>query len=140
MSYPVWPSDLPRPERRNWQLQRQDARRKRGFENGPPGYRRRFSSIGQMVQFSLLLSAYQRAVFDRFWRDECAEGSSLFWMPDVTRDGWPLAAADGSALRTGDGLMVLMAARWLCAWGDQAPIETIEGIEFRKSCSVVVMP
>lgn len=140
MSYPVWPVDLPRPERRNWQLQRQDARRKRGFENGPPGYRRRFSSVGQLVQFSVLLSAYQRAVFDRFWRDDCAEGSSLFWMPDPTRDGWPIAGPDGSALLTGEGLMVLMAARWLCSWADQAPVETIEGVEFRKSCSVVVMP
>ncbi len=49
MSYPVWPSDLPRPERSSYQLQPQDARRKRGFESGPPGYRRRFSAVAQMV-------------------------------------------------------------------------------------------
>lgn len=140
MSYPVWPSDLPRPERSSYQLQPQDARRKRGFESGPPGYRRRFSAVAQMVTLSLVLSFRQRAVFDAFYSDACAQGASLFWMPDPTRDAWPLLATDGTPLLGPGGVPLLTSARWLCAWGDTPPIETLQGLEFRKQISVVVMP
>lgn len=140
MSYPVWPSDLPRPERSSYQLQPQDARRKRGFENGPPGYRRRFSAVAQMVTLSVILTANQRAAFDNFYADDCAQGASLFWLPDGTRDGWALLTHDGQPLLTHDGTPILLASRWLCAWGDAPPIETLQGIEFRKQFSVVVMP
>lgn len=78
MSYPSWPSDLPRPERSSYQLQPQDARRKRGFESGPPGYRRRFSAVAQMVTMSVILTAHQRSLFDAFYTDACAQGASLF--------------------------------------------------------------
>ncbi|ADE84730.1 hypothetical protein [Rhodobacter capsulatus] len=140
MSYPVWPSDLPRPERSSYQLQPQDARRKRGFEAGPPGYRRRFSAVAKLVSLSLILTANQRAVFDNFYGDDCAQGAALFWMPDATRDGQPLLTHDGQPLLTHDGTPILLASRWLCAWGDTPPIETIQGIEFRKQFQVVVMP
>lgn len=140
MSYPVWPSDLPRPERSSYQLQPQDARRKRGFESGPPGYRRRFSAVAKMVNLSLILSAHHRAVFDAFYEVACAQGASLFWMPDPTRDGWPLLATDGTPLLGPGGVPLLTSARWLCAWGDTPPIETLQGLEFRKQFQVVVMP
>lgn len=140
MSYPVWPSDLPRPERSSYQLQPQDARRKRGFESGPPGYRRRFSAVAQMVTLSVILTAHQRSLFDAFYTDACAQGASLFWMPDPTRDGWPLLATDGTPLLGPGGAPLLTSARWLCAWGDAPPIETLQGIEFRKQFQVVVMP
>lgn len=140
MSYPVWPSDLPRPERSSFQLQPQEARRKRGFEAGPPGYRRRFSAVGRMVTLSVILSAHQRALFDQFYSDDCAAGAALFWMPDPTRDGWPLHAIDGAPLLGAGDTALLIAARWLCAWGDTQPIETVQGIEFRKQFQIVVMP
>lgn len=140
MSYPEWPADLPKPERDSYQLQPQDARRKRGFENGPPGYRRRFSAVARMVSLSCILSDHQRTLFDDFYHDDCVEGSTLFWMPDPTRDGWPLLDASGVQLTDELGTPLLIAARWLCSWGDQTPIETIQGIEFRKQFQVVVMP
>jgi len=140
MSYPTWPATLPRPERSSYQLQPQDGRRKRGFEAGPPGYRRRFSSVAQMVTMSVILSAYQRTVFDEFYSVTCAEGSSLFWLPDPTRDGWPLLEANGTPILGAGGVPLLTSASWLCAWGDQPPIETLQGIEFRKQIQIVVMP
>lgn len=61
-------------------------------------------------------------------------------MPDPTRHGWPLLATDGTPLLGPGGAPLLTSARWLCAWGDAPPIETLQGIEFRKQFGVVVMP
>lgn len=140
MSYPVWPTTLPRPERSGYQLQPQDARRKRGFESGPPGYRRRFSAVAKMVSLSVVLNSYQREIFDTFYEVSCAEGAVLFWLPDPTRDGWPVLGATGAPLLGAGGVPLVASARWLCAWGDAPPIETLQGIEFRKQFQVVVMP
>ena len=62
-------------------------------------------------------------------------------MPDPTTEGWPLLASGGEPLLTQVDQPILLAARWLCAWGDQMPVETIFGaLEFKKTFSVVVMP
>lgn len=136
-----WPVDLPRPERNTWQLQPQDARRKTQADAGPPRYRRRFSSAGKMVTLSLILSRNGKAIFDNFFHDTCAEGSHLFYMPDPTTDGWPIFTAEGLPLLVSpSGAPLLMSARWLCSWGDQTPVETLQGLEFRKTFSVVVLP
>lgn len=136
----TWPDTLPRPERDTWQKQAQDARRKRQAETGPPSYRRRFSSVPRMVTLSVLLDRDQRAVFENFFRDDCAEGSRLFYLPDPTTDGWDLLTSDGDALLTGDDEPLTLSATWLCAWGDTLPTETLVGIEFRQSFSVLVIP
>ncbi len=135
-----WPTDLPHPERSSWQMQPQDARRKRQASVGPPSYRRRFSRVPKLVTLSVVLSRNEKAIFDNFYHDECAEGSLLFHMPDPTTDGWPLLTSDGQPMLMSDGTPLLLSAIWLCAWGDQTPAETIQGIEFRKTFSVVVMP
>ncbi len=140
MTVPVWPASLPRPDRETWQRTSQDARVKRQSTSGPPGYRRRFSSAAQMVTLSLTLSRRQAAVFDDFFRITTAQGSLSFWMPDPTADGWPLLTADGGALTTHGGAPILISAWWLCLFGDSLPAESVVGIEFRKTFSVVVLP
>lgn len=139
MTYAVWPTSLPRPERNTWQSQPQDARLKRQSDAGPPGFRRRFSQAAKTVTLSVLLSRNQKAVFDRFFEADTRGGSLLFWMPDPTTDGWPMLTADGVPVLNGAGQPVLLSARWLCLF-DAMPAEAIVGIEFRKSFSVVVMP
>lgn len=136
----IWPAELPRPERESWKLQPQEARRKRQLGAGPPGYRRRFSSVARSVNLSLLLTRDQKAVFDRFYHEDCAEGSGFFWMPDPTTDGWSLLTDDGVPLLVEPGVPLLLAERWLCGWGDELPSETVKGVEFRKSFSIWVMP
>ena len=133
-----WPSVLPKPDRNSWQNTLQDGRRKAQPEAGPPRYRRRISNPAQLVQMSLTLDRDQREVFDAFYRD-CGNGTGLFYMPDPTTDGWGLYTSDGQPLLSGD-VPILLSARWLCSWGDQMPSETVIGVEFRKSFSVVVMP
>lgn len=137
---PTWPETLPRPERSSWQSKLQDARRKRQNDAGPPAYARKFSSVARLVSLSVMLDRNQRAVFDTFYEETCAFGSTLFYMPDPTTEGWPLLTSDGVPILTGDGVPLLMSGRWLCLWGDDVPVETLSGIEFRKSFSVVVMP
>ena len=136
----TWPDTLPHPERDSWQVQPQDARRKRQSDAGPPAYRRRFSSVAKTVQLSVLLSRDEKAVFDRFFHDDCKEGALLFQMPDPTTDGWPMLSTEGDDLLIDTDTPLLLSALWLCAWGDAVPTETLVGLEFRKSFSVVVMP
>lgn len=135
-----WPAELPRPERDTWQLQAQDARRKTQSDAGPSRYRRRFSSVARNVSLSLVLSRNGKAIFDRFFHDDCREGAALFYMPDPTTDGWPLLTSSGVPLLTADGTPILMSARWLCTWGSETPVETLQGVEFRKTFSVMVLP
>ncbi len=140
MSVPTWPETLPRPERSSWQSKLQDSRRKRQNDAGPPAYARKFSSVARLISLSVVLDRNQRAVFDTFYEVTCAFGSSFFYMPDPTTDGWPLLSSDGQPMLTEEGIPILMSATWLCLWGDDVPVETLVGIEFRKSFSVVVMP
>jgi hypothetical protein len=136
----IWPIDLPRPERSSWSSQRQDGRRKRQGDTGPAGFGRRFSSVATTVGLSVVLSRSQKAVFDNFYDDDCAGGSRLFRMPDPSTDGWALLGSDSTPVLTGDGLPILLGRIWLCSWGDQPPTEAIQGVEFRMSFSVQVMP
>jgi hypothetical protein len=137
----TWPATLPHPERSTWQVTPQEARRKTQSDAGPPRYRRRFSGVAKMVTMSVILTRSQKAVFDRFFHDDCAEGSLTFYMPDPTTDGWKLLTGDGVPLLTAGGAPILLSARWLCAWGDQLPAETIHGqLEFKKTFSLVVLP
>lgn len=139
----TWPSSLPRPERDSWQMQPMDARRKRQGDYGPPGYRRRFSAVPRFATLSLILTHNQRAVFDTFFHDTCKQGALSFWMPDPTNDGWPLTTKAGEPLwvnaQTREPLTI--SARWLCAWGDQLPAETVvQQVKFQKTFQIVVLP
>lgn len=140
MTILTWPSQLPRPERDTWNLTRQDARRKLRSDAGPPRYRRRMSAVAKLVSLSILVSRDGKAVFDRFYDDETEHGSLLFWMPDPTTAGWALLGDNGVPILANKDQFLLLSGRWLCAWGDQPPSETVVGVEFRISFSVVVMP
>jgi hypothetical protein len=141
MSIQTWPDTLPRPERRSWQRSSQDARLKRQPTAGAPSYRSKYSRAAELVGLSVVLDRNQKAIFDSFHRDDCSGGVALFWMPDPTTDGWPLLSSDGTPLLTSEGQPLLMSKTWLCAWGDEMPVESIEGqVQFRKSFSIVVVP
>lgn len=137
-----WPISLPRPNRDGFQLKPQEARRKRQSDAGPPGYRRRFSAVAKSVNMTLMLTHNQRATFDRFFHETCQDGAMRFWMPDPTNDGWPLTTETGAPLWTNDETRepLTIGARWLCAWGDDLPTETVQGIEFQKTFSLWVLP
>ena len=140
MTIATWPEELPKPERSTWSAQPQEARLRRQSDTGTGGSRLRFSNVAKAVTLSVLLDADQRSIFDGFFEHDTKKGTRPFRMPDPTTDGWALRASDGSLLLTSDGQPILMAAVWLCQFGDQLPSETIVGREFRKTFQVLVMP
>lgn len=140
MTHPVWPPALPRPERSTWQVTPQDARLKRRSDAGPTGYRRRFSSVSKTVALSIIVNRNLKELFNRFYEQDTKHGSRLFWMPDPTTQGWVLGTSGGSPLITTGGQPLVMARRWLVTFGGNLPVETIQGIEFRFSFTVEVMP
>ena len=140
MSYPDWPTTLPRPERESWQRQRQDGRWRRQSEAGPPMFRRRVSAVANLVSLSIVVDRNGKAVFDAFFDETTQGGSALFWMPDPTTDGWALLTEDGTPILMDDGVPLLLGGRWLCSFGETLPVERVIGREFRMTFSVVVMP
>ena len=141
MSYPTWPKDLVQFERSGWQAHNQDARRRRQTDAGPPGYRRRFSSVARIVTLSLVTDRNGKAIFDRFFEERCAYGAGLFWMPDPATAGWELLSSAGAAMLDGIDRPLLLAERWLCTFGDEPPMESVVGDSgFRIAFSLAVMP
>ncbi|TRD18350.1 hypothetical protein [Palleronia caenipelagi] len=141
MSYPVWPEELVQFERGGWQAAPQDGRRRSQNETGPPGFRRRFSATARRVDLALIVPQAGRARFWRFHTEDCAGGAQLFWMPDPSVSRARLLDHTGTPLLTGDGTPLLLSRLWLCLWGDQPPVESVEGdVEFRLTFSVWVMP
>lgn len=140
MTIPTWPASLPKPERKPWSRSPFEARIKRQPEAGPPGYRRRFSSVAESVALSIVVSRAGKAVFDQFYEETTAFGGTPFYMPDPTTDGWALLDGAGNPMLTEGGQPILLSAIWLCLFGDDLPKESIEGVNFRMAFSVVVMP
>lgn len=140
MTVPVWPTQLPRPTRRGYGAAPQDPRMRRNAETGPPGFRRRFSSHARLVNLSVIVSRFEKGIFDTFWLEETDRGSVPFWMPDPVSDGWGLLTEDGTPLTTEDGTPLLIAANWLCLLTEQ-PSETVYAqVDFEIAFQVAVMP
>ena len=137
---PVWPSELPRPERGPYQGQRQDPRERRRTETGPRGHRRRFSSFARIHSLTIDVTRNQKAIFDRFFDQDTAAGSLPFLMPDPLTDGWPLLAPSGEPLHTPDDQPILISAFWLCQFGETMPVERVLGIRFQITFPLEEMP
>ncbi|WP_435656046.1 hypothetical protein [Brucella pituitosa] len=140
MAVASWPTELPRPNREGYQGSPGEGRLKKRNEAGPPGYRRRTSSIPKYVSMTLDVSRDQLARFDRFYEEEVAHGSLPFLMPDPTTTGWPLLTTDGHVLTDHLGRPLLLEKTWLCLFGDTLPSQTVSGVRFRLSFQIVVMP
>lgn len=137
---PIWPPELPKPQRAAFQKQHQDPRIRKRAESGPPGYRRRYSSVGQLVSLGIKVTRDQLAVFENFHQNDTALGSLPFVMPDPITDGWPLLTPDGEALVGPDDEPLLIAAHWLCLFGEAMPAVSKPGLHFVVAFPVTVMP
>ena len=140
MSLAVWPADLPKPQRDGFQVQIADPRKRKAAETGPPGYRRRWSSVARNVALSIDVTRSGKAVFDTFYDDETRMGSLPFQMPDPLTDGWALLDATGKAVLTEEGAPILLSEQWLCLFGDETPVQSARGNRFVIAFSVTVMP
>ena len=140
MTLPSWPTVLPRPERSGYESRLEDPRLRRATGSGPPGYRRRWSSVARTVRMTIEVPRADRSVFDLFFEDTTAMGSLPFLMPDPTTDGWAALTGGGVPILTEDGSPILLAAQWVCLFGSEMPAVTARGIRFRIAFSVSVMP
>jgi len=122
MTIPTFPTDLPPPLMVDRQSQRMDARRKSTFDAGPSKMSRRYSAVARVLQFSFHLKLWQKEKFDRFYIDECAGGSRLFWMPDCLVDGAFLLDELGLTLLDENDAPLLVSKMMLCQWGDAPPV------------------
>jgi len=126
--------------RQGFQGQWDDPRLRKNAANGPPGYRRRYSAVARQVALTIDVPRLGKGVFDQFFEETTAMGSLPFNMPDPTTDGWPLLTSGGVPVLTGGGLPILLARQWVCLFGAEPPVETIQGVRFRIAFSVSVMP
>lgn len=134
-----WPSNLPCPTRAGWHVQRQD-RRVRRQNGGPPGYRGRFSLSAKLVNLTIEVSRADKGTFDTFYDDVTQGGVLPFYMPDPSSDGQFLLTSGDLVLLDGEGQPILLAATWLCLFGEQTPVETLIGTQFQIAFGVAVMP
>ena len=112
MSLPIWPDALPSPLRTAYLAQRQDIRARRSV-NGPPSYRRRFSSGARLVSLAIEVPRSGKAVFDQFYDLITHDGTLPFMMPDPATDGRALLTERGDPILSGNGDPILLSAIWL---------------------------
>lgn len=121
MTIPTFPSELPKPLASGYASQRFDPRRRRTFDAGPPKFSRRYSKVATSRTFTMWLWAWQKAVFDGFYIEQCAEGSLPFYMTDDTVDGLSVLDESLRFLTDENDVPILCAKRMLCLWGDAPP-------------------
>ena len=121
MRIPTFAPELPRRQVSGFRRQRSDPRRRRTFDAGPPKFARRYSAVPVTFSLSMRLHAWQIALFDRFYVEDCAEGSLPFYMPDYTVDGLPLLDETGAMLTDEAGVPLLWSKVMLCLWGETPP-------------------
>ncbi len=140
MTLSAWPSTLPKPNRDAHKAQFQEARLGRTRETGPPGFRRRWSSVARTVGLAVDVDRAGKSVLDAFFETTLKHGSLPFTMPDPVTDGWPLLTDAGAPVLDESGAQVLMSATWTCLFAEP-PVEALtRPLWFRISFSVWVMP
>ena len=141
MSIATWPSDLPAPEIGGYGQTRQNARRSRTAQNGPPRYGRRLSAVPEFVGMQVTLDAEELGIFDQFFAETLSDGSLPFWMTDYFRDGRPLLDEDGGQILDDDDLPILVTVSRLCLWGSEPPqMQARSHQHVRVSFSVSFLP
>jgi hypothetical protein len=137
---PLMPPELGRPMREGYAFAPGDGRRITPQDDGIPRWRRRFSRAADPLTLLYPWSAWQRALWWRFYREEIAEGSIPFRMRDATRDGWPLLTGGRRRLLTGSGRPILVARTLHVVLGEDPVQETLRGTEFFVTINVMVLP
>lgn len=141
MTVPIWPTELPRPNRAGYGRTLPDGRSSTRPEAGPPRVRRRFSAAPSPMTLVFDMTLDQRARFHLFWSEDTAGGSLPFWMADWTLDGHVLSTDDGSVLTTDSGADITIDTAMLVMFAtDQAPAETIVGLKYRFTVQLSIMP
>lgn len=136
----IFPASLPSPSVRGYSETRQDTRRRRAGDTGPPRYARRFSAVTRMVQMEFMLSLAELAEFERFHIDDLQECSLPFTMRDPVRDGRAVLTTAGDPVLDGDDTPLLISATNLCLIDDVPSVSALSHAHFRVGFTVAVLP
>lgn len=115
MTYPSWPTELPRLDLRGYGRAPVDNRRKKPTDVGPPEYRPRTTLMTDRMSIPIITDLACRQLLWRFWREELQEGASYFTLPDPVIDGKPLLDENFAPILNVDGTPVLNSKILLCA-------------------------
>jgi hypothetical protein len=141
MTVATWPADLPVPEISGFQHARQNARRARSDQSGPPRYSRRFSAVAEFVAMQMTVTVEQLGVFETFFAETLQDGSQPFYMLDVFRDNRWLLDSTGGIIQDSAGLPILVTVNRLCQWGAEPPLMTPRGMnDARVAFTLAYLP
>lgn len=135
---PVWPVELPLPNRQGYNFGREEARLKTTMDAGPQRYKLMSSVVVDPVALAITVDRNGKAIFDEFYVEDTARGAKAFLMPDPTTDGWFMTDEASLLLLDENDVPLLFSETWLCTFGDTPPGEIIAGTEFTISFTVGV--
>jgi hypothetical protein len=116
------------------------ARLSTAVEVGPPKMRSRGIKL-RRIAFAEILTADQRARFDRFWEEELNNGVLPFLYPDPHMNGFSLCDDSGLILQDENGNDLLIEQWLLCQFGTNDPAwAALPGAHFAPQFDIVVLP
>ena len=140
MTMPSWPSELLRPLVDGFEQAKQDNRIIARSDRGPPRVRRGMSKVAEAVSVAFYCTDDHKARFDRFHIEETELGAWPFLVPSWVTDNHELLTADGINLLDHEDTPLLIAATWVCLFGQSMPSVVPMGLEWRISFDLVILP
>ena len=135
-----WPSEIVAPLVDGFQQGREDNRLIARSDRGPPRVRRGMSKAAQAVSVAFYVDRDKRSRFERFFNDETEQGTVPFLVPSWGIDNQNLLTADGINLLDHEDTPLLIAATWVCLFGQSMPSVVPMGLEWRISFDLVILP
>ena len=118
MTYPTFPTTIPKPLQSGYSAQRASVKRAVQGDKGPPRGILQSRMAWTTHTISLRLTAQQHNDLERFFIEDLDEGSHYFWMRHPTKDGVPMTDENGALLLDELDQIILHEAVILAQWSD----------------------
>ncbi|MDO6587326.1 hypothetical protein Q4543_17580 [Salipiger sp. 1_MG-2023] len=118
MTYPTFPTDLPKPLQSGYTATRASVKKSVQGDKGPPRGILQSRMAWTTHNVSLRLTAQQHNDLQRFFIEDLDEGSSYFWMRHPVNDGAAMTDEDGEILLDEDGAVILHEQMILAQWSE----------------------
>jgi hypothetical protein len=119
MAYPVFPSELPRPQQQGFRLDFGDGRMLFRPDSGPPMLRQRFAAVVHPIAFSFMLNREHLGRLEYFVNVETEQGASMFIMDEPLLAGFSILDENGDDLLDEDGEPLLYSDTMLVAFAER---------------------
>jgi len=137
----VWPTALPqRFLVDGYSLSQPDGRLRSPMDAGPPKVRRRSSAAVRNVSAQIIVTFDAHGRFDRFWAEDTSGGVLPFLVPNPQVDDLIVTDESGATLTDESGNEVQAVDYWLVQFGESPPQTSPDGLEFRISFPLIILP